>query len=232
MEEPCNTLHIVKGSFYKYRVTRFSQFIPVKVEKMLRKSQPQFREKLRKLRLRKKSVFLIKKKVYICLNLMRPHVMEQVRNFRCTLSFNKEPRYKEPICRWWLVICENSRWAPQAYLKMGPFSKPNFTSRNFNSELNSYAESSWWLILAIHHMQDFYQKPVYRKPWYLTTQWIRPYTLSFPGPFCCQHASERQILFLCNYREKLALRPGTWHGFSKHGLISRTLDLTPSYFDN
>ena len=124
---------------------------------MLRKSQPQFREKVRKLRLRKKSVFLIKKKVYICLNLMRPHVMEQVRNFRCTLSFNKEPRYKEPICKWWLVICENSRWAPQAYSKMGPFSKPNFTSRNFNSELYSYAESSWWLILAIHHMQDFYQ---------------------------------------------------------------------------
>ena len=44
----------------KYRVTHFSQFIPAKVKKILRKSKPQFREKLRKLRLRK-SVFLIKK---------------------------------------------------------------------------------------------------------------------------------------------------------------------------
>ena len=46
MEEPRNTLEIVKGSFYKNRVTRFSQFILAKVKKILRKSQLQFREKL------------------------------------------------------------------------------------------------------------------------------------------------------------------------------------------
>ena len=52
-----------KSSFYKYRVTFFSQFIPAKVKKILRKSQPQFREKLRKLRLRKKC-FSYKKHVF------------------------------------------------------------------------------------------------------------------------------------------------------------------------
>ena len=45
----------------KYRVACFSHFIPAKVKKILRKSQPQIREKLRKLSLRK-SVFLIKKR--------------------------------------------------------------------------------------------------------------------------------------------------------------------------
>ena len=45
----------------KYRVACFSHFIPAEVKKILRKSQPQIREKLRKLSLRKKSVFLIKK---------------------------------------------------------------------------------------------------------------------------------------------------------------------------
>ena len=45
----------------KYRVACFSQFFPSEVRKILRKSQPQIREKLRKLNLRKKSVFLIKK---------------------------------------------------------------------------------------------------------------------------------------------------------------------------
>ena len=38
-----------------------SQFISVKVKKKLRKSQAQFREKLRKLRLRQNNDFLIKK---------------------------------------------------------------------------------------------------------------------------------------------------------------------------
>ena len=45
----------------KYRVACFSQFFPAKVKKTLRKSQLQIREKLRKLSLMKKSVFLIKK---------------------------------------------------------------------------------------------------------------------------------------------------------------------------
>ena len=44
------------------RVNHFSQFIPVKVKKNLRKSQAQYREKLRKLRLRQNYGFLIKKK--------------------------------------------------------------------------------------------------------------------------------------------------------------------------
>ena len=52
-----------------------SQFISVKVKKNLRKSQDQFREKLRKLRLRQNNDFLIKKtctpysevsKIYSC----------------------------------------------------------------------------------------------------------------------------------------------------------------------
>ena len=46
----------------KYRVACFSQFFPAEVKKILRKSQPQICEKLRKLSLRKKSVFLIKTK--------------------------------------------------------------------------------------------------------------------------------------------------------------------------
>ena len=41
-----------------------SQFISVKVKKNLRKSQAQFGEKLRKLRLRQNNDFLIKKIVY------------------------------------------------------------------------------------------------------------------------------------------------------------------------
>ena len=48
----------------KYKVACFSQFFPSEVKKILRKSQPQIREKLRKLSLKKKSVFLIKKNVY------------------------------------------------------------------------------------------------------------------------------------------------------------------------
>ena len=42
-------------------VNHSSQFISVKVKKTLRKSQAQFQEKLRKLRLRQNNDFLIKK---------------------------------------------------------------------------------------------------------------------------------------------------------------------------
>ena len=45
------------------RVNRFSQSISVKVKKNLRKSQAQFREKLRKSRLRQNDGFLVKKRV-------------------------------------------------------------------------------------------------------------------------------------------------------------------------
>ena len=48
--------NIINGS-----VTHSSQFISVKVKTNLRKSQAQFREKLRKLRLRQNNEFLIKK---------------------------------------------------------------------------------------------------------------------------------------------------------------------------
>ena len=44
-------------------VTSFSQFTPIKVKKIVRKSQPHSREKLRKLRLRQKSDFHIKRRV-------------------------------------------------------------------------------------------------------------------------------------------------------------------------
>ena len=45
-------------------LAHFSQFISEKVKKKLRKSQAQFWEKLRKLRLRQNNDFLIKKNVY------------------------------------------------------------------------------------------------------------------------------------------------------------------------
>ena len=44
-----------------YSVNHSSQFISVKVKKKLRKSQAQFQEKLRKLRLRQNNDFLITK---------------------------------------------------------------------------------------------------------------------------------------------------------------------------
>ena len=47
----------------KYRVACFSHSIPAKVKKILRKSQPQIREKLKTLSLRKKAFFLQKKGV-------------------------------------------------------------------------------------------------------------------------------------------------------------------------
>ena len=46
-------------------VNHSSQYISVKVKKNLRKSEAQFREKLRKLRLRQNNDFLINKNVYI-----------------------------------------------------------------------------------------------------------------------------------------------------------------------
>ena len=52
---------IIKDSLHHSR-----QFISLKVKKNLRKSQAQFREKLRKLRLRQNIKFLIKKRVYFC----------------------------------------------------------------------------------------------------------------------------------------------------------------------
>ena len=45
-------------------VTHFGQFVSVKVKKNLRKSQGQFREKLRKLRLRQNYGFLIKNNLH------------------------------------------------------------------------------------------------------------------------------------------------------------------------
>ena len=42
-------------------INHYSQFISVKAKKNLRKSEAQFREKLRKLRLRQNNDFLIKK---------------------------------------------------------------------------------------------------------------------------------------------------------------------------
>ena len=45
----------------KYRVACYSQLFPAEAKKILRKSQPHIREKLRKLSLKRKSVFLIKK---------------------------------------------------------------------------------------------------------------------------------------------------------------------------
>ena len=46
-------------------VTSFSQFTLIKVKKIFRKSQPQFWEKLRELRLRRNSSLLIKKRVFV-----------------------------------------------------------------------------------------------------------------------------------------------------------------------
>ena len=46
-------------------VNHFSQFISVKAKKNLRKSMPQFQENLRKLRLRQKDGFLIKKELLV-----------------------------------------------------------------------------------------------------------------------------------------------------------------------
>ena len=49
-------------------VNHYSQFIAVEVKKNLRKSQAQFRENSRKLRLRQNNGFLIKRKVYSFIN--------------------------------------------------------------------------------------------------------------------------------------------------------------------
>ena len=54
-------------------VAYFSQHISVKVKKILRKSEPQFWEKVRKLRLRHKVVFLYQKNVNIAVNCTREY---------------------------------------------------------------------------------------------------------------------------------------------------------------
>jgi len=46
-------------------LNHFSQFISVKIKKNLRKSQAQFRKKLRTLRLRQNDYFLIKNRVWL-----------------------------------------------------------------------------------------------------------------------------------------------------------------------
>ena len=61
-----NYIQIRVYKINKESVTHFSQRISVEVIKMLRKSQAQFREKLRKLRLRQNDGFLISKKRVLC----------------------------------------------------------------------------------------------------------------------------------------------------------------------
>jgi len=57
-------------------VNHFNQFISVKVKKNLAKSQAQFREKLRKLKLRQNYGFLINKIIFrIILNYFGPNVL-------------------------------------------------------------------------------------------------------------------------------------------------------------
>ena len=56
--EMLNMEFILKYTILITKVNHFSQFISVKVKKNLRKFQAQFREKLRKLRLRQITVFL------------------------------------------------------------------------------------------------------------------------------------------------------------------------------
>ena len=67
-------------------LTHFSQFISGKVKKHLRKSQAQFREKLRKLRLRQKDGFLIKKTCIIT------RIYKNSRSY-LSLSLLFEPQY-------------------------------------------------------------------------------------------------------------------------------------------
>ena len=67
----------------KESVTHFSQFVSVTVKKILRKSQTQFQEKLRKLRLWKNYGFVIKRmcnydviNLYVSKSIIFPHVFE------------------------------------------------------------------------------------------------------------------------------------------------------------
>ena len=60
-------------------VTHFSQFVSVKVKKLLRKSQAQFREKVKKLRLSQNDDFLVKKTCIIqklCFSKLVLYVMD------------------------------------------------------------------------------------------------------------------------------------------------------------
>ena len=80
----------------KYRVASFSQFFPAKVKKILRKSQPQICEKLRKLSLRKKSVFLIKKRVLYNYTM---HLHKDIFNpDRCSCTFYCNECYSFVTC--------------------------------------------------------------------------------------------------------------------------------------
>ena len=62
-------------------ITDLSQFISEKVKKNLRKSQAQFREKLRKLRLRQKYGFLMKKTCFLSNHHSTNPVSSQLQNF-------------------------------------------------------------------------------------------------------------------------------------------------------
>ena len=62
-------------------ITHFSQFISEKVKKNLRKSQVQFWEKLRKLRLIQNYVFLIKKTCFLSNHHSTNPVSSQLQNF-------------------------------------------------------------------------------------------------------------------------------------------------------
>ena len=66
-------------------VNHSSQFISVKVKKNLRKSQAQFREKLRELRLRQTNDFLIKKRVFE----VNSVVWFSPGNEKCCRAFNR-----------------------------------------------------------------------------------------------------------------------------------------------
>jgi len=55
----------IKDGIQENVTTHFSQFISVKIKKNLRKSQAQFRKKLRTLRLRQNDYFLIKNRVWL-----------------------------------------------------------------------------------------------------------------------------------------------------------------------
>ena len=74
-------------------VNHSSLFIPVKVKKNLRKSQVQFREKLRKLRLRQNNDCRIKKRV--CYALIRSSDI-----FRDCISSNILPMSKNSAARF------------------------------------------------------------------------------------------------------------------------------------
>ena len=59
-------INLQASTMFPISLAHYSQFNSVKVKKIVRRSQAQFREKLRKLRLRKNDGFLIKN-VYVSL---------------------------------------------------------------------------------------------------------------------------------------------------------------------